>query len=157
VAPAPRGVRLMGHYEGPVTTRVRGRLTDFSELALAEDPGATLINGEVAVEGDTAPLLQLQKILGAMDIDWEAPLVDALGDVAGHQAAGMIRGTFNWGRTASAGFTRQLSEYIQEEARLTPPRLEVEDFFSDLQSLQMRVERLAARVRRAAAKAADRD
>lgn len=146
--PGPEQVRLMGVYEGPVTTSVTGVASDFAELATAADPAATLINGHLELTGDSAPLLEVQKILAALDIDWEAPLVATLGDVAGHQLAQMLRGAHSWGRQASGSLERQLNEFIHEEARLSPPRLELEDFYRDVQELGMRVERLQSRTDR---------
>ena len=81
-------------------------------------------------------------------MDWEAPLVDALGDVAGHQLAQLLRHAFAWGKQASTSLTRQLEEFIHEEARLSPPRLEVEDFYRDVQELGLRVDRLQSRTER---------
>ena len=141
-------VRLMGYYDGPVTTSVRGLASDFAEVATAKDPTAALINGKLALSGDSAPLIELQKIITALDIDWEAPLVDALGDVAGHQLAQLLRGAYGWGRQASSGLARQLEEFIHEEARLSPPRLELEDFYRDVQQLGLQVDRLESRTRR---------
>ena len=43
---------------------------------------------------------------------------------------------------------RQLEEFIHEEARLSPPRLELEDFYKDVQALGLRVDRLESRTRR---------
>jgi ubiquinone biosynthesis protein UbiJ len=63
-----------------------------------------------------------------------------------------LRGLFSWGQQASASFLRQLEEFIHEEARLAPPRLEVEDFYQDVQQLNQRVDRLQARIRQLAAK-----
>jgi ubiquinone biosynthesis protein UbiJ len=146
--PSANEIRLMGLYGGPVTTSVRGEASDFAELATATDPTATLINGKLELDGDSAPLIQLQQILSGLDMDWEAPLVDTLGDVAGHQLARMLRDAFSWGRQASNSLARQLDEFIHEEARLSPPRLEVEDFYRDVQELGQRVERLASRTRR---------
>ncbi|MDP4916439.1 MAG: hypothetical protein NWR12_01840, partial [Haliea sp.] len=140
--------RLLGYYDGPVTTRVRGAAADFAELAGASDPAAALINGNVALQGDSAPLIELQRIIGQLDLDWEAPLVTVLGDVAGHQLAEFLRSSFNAGNAVSGSLRRQLDEFIHEEARLTPPRLEVEDFYTDLQSLQQRVDRLQSRLDR---------
>jgi ubiquinone biosynthesis protein UbiJ len=142
------GLRLTGTHDGPVTTRVRGSATDFTELATADDPTATLINGGLELEGDSAPLIELQKIIAGLDVDWEAPLVSSLGDVAGHQLARIARGAFAWGRQATASLTRQLDEFIHEEARLSPPRLELEDFYSDVQALALQVERLESRAAR---------
>lgn len=146
--PGAAGIRLMGLYEGPVTTSVRGEASDFTELATASDPTATLINGRLELQGDSAPLIELQQILTALDMDWEAPLVTSLGDVAGHQVAQMLRGGFAWGKLASTSLTRQIDEFIHEEARLSPPRLEVEDFYRDVQELELRVDRLQSRIGR---------
>ena len=138
----------MGVYEGEITTTVRGVASDFTELATANDAAASLINGKLAIDGDSAPLLELQKILGKLDLDWEAPLVEALGDVAGHQLAQIMRGAFRWSRQASNSLMRQLDEFIHEEARLSPPRLELEDFYRDIQELSLRTERLQSRTDR---------
>ena len=146
--PAASGIRLMGIHEGPVTTSVRGEASDFAELATAKDPAATLINGSLELQGDSAPLIELQKTLASLDMDWEAPLVDTLGDVAGHQVAQTVRAAVGWGSQASSSLTRQLGEFIHEEARLTPPRLELEDFYRDVQDLGLRVERLQSRTAR---------
>jgi ubiquinone biosynthesis accessory factor UbiJ len=146
--PGAQGIRLTGNHLGPVTTSIKGEAADFTELATSSDPTATLINGGLELEGDSAPLLELQHILAALDMDWEAPLVDALGDVAGHQLAQMLRHAFAWGKQASASLTRQPTEFIHEEARLSPPRLEVEDFYRDLLELGLRVDRLQSRTER---------
>ena len=148
VHPGAQGMRLTGVHQGPVTTSIKGKAADFTELATSRDPTATLINGGLELEGDSAPLLELQHILAALDIDWEAPLVATLGDVAGHQLAQMLRHTFAWGKQAATSLTRQLAEFIHEEARLSPPRLEVEDFYRDIQELGLRVDRLQSRTER---------
>lgn len=146
--PDAHGMRLTGYHHGPVTTSIRGKAADFTELASSSDPTATLINGGLELEGDSAPLIELQHILAGLDMDWEAPLVDSLGDVAGHQLAQVLRHAFTWGKQASASLSRQLEEFIHEEARLSPPRLEVEDFYTDVQDLGMRVDRLESRTER---------
>lgn len=146
--PGSGRIRLMGIYDGPVTTSVRGSASDFAELTTAEDPTAALINGALELSGDSAPLIELQKIISGLKIDWEAPLVNVLGDVAGHQLAQLLRGAYSWGRQASTGLGRQLEEFIHEEARLSPPRLELEDFYRDVQQLGLQVERLQSRTQR---------
>ena len=146
--PHAQGIRFTGVYQGSVTTRLTGEASDFTELASSSDPAATLINGGLSLEGDSAPLIELQQVLGALDIDWEAPLVKSLGDVAGHQLAQFLRHAFSWGKQASMGLTRQLEEFIHEEARLSPPHLEVEDFYRDVQEIGLRVDRLESRTKR---------
>jgi ubiquinone biosynthesis protein UbiJ len=142
------GVRLMGVYDGTVAASVTGPLSDLAAVATSDDPAATLINGPLEIGGDSADLIRLQQVIGELDLDWEAPLVEALGDVPGHQLAELLRGAGSWGRRAGASLARQLGEFIHEEARLTPPRLELEDFYGDVAALQERVERLESRTRR---------
>ena len=146
--PTEQGIRLMGVHDGDVTTSVRGEASDFTELASSSDPAATLINGKLELRGDSGALIHLQKILSNLHVDWEAPLVSTLGDVAGHQLAELLRGAFSWGKQASESLARQINEFIHEEARLSPPTLELEDYYRDVQDLVMRVERLASRTQR---------
>ncbi|GAB5414005.1 MAG: SCP2 sterol-binding domain-containing protein [Congregibacter sp.] len=139
-------LQLRGNYEGPVATRIQGSAEDFAALANAEDPAAALINGNIQLQGSSATLIDMQTVFNDLDIDWEAPLVDALGDVAGHQLASMLRATFAWSQQASRNLQRQLSEFALEEARLTPPKLALEHFYSQVQDLQERSERFEQRV-----------
>ena len=91
-----------------------------------------------------------------MVLDWDAPFVDLLGDVAGHQIAEGLRRLFRWGEGARASLKRQVSEYLLEEGRLTPPKPELEHFYDAVQSVAMRVERAQNQVEKLLAKAAAR-
>ena len=141
-------IKLASYSEAKAAVRVRGTLESFLGLATAEDPAATLINSDIEVIGNTAPLLELQAIVTRMDVDWEAPLVSALGDVVGHQLAASLRGLFSWGEQAASRLRRQLSEFILEEGRLSPPAAELEAFYDGVQSLSLRVDRLEYRAKR---------
>lgn len=153
----PMGTLQVSSYsEAKSSTRVRGAFDDFLTLATADDPAATLINSDLEIVGNTAPLLALQQIVTHMDLDWEAPLVDVLGDVAGHQLAQLLRGTFSWGKDAGKSLRRQLSEFILEEGRLSPPAAELDAFYDDVQNLALRVDRLQSRLKRFAQKVAAR-
>jgi len=137
------------HYsERAMDTKVRGSLEDFIGLATAEDPAAALINGGLELVGNTAPLIAVQQIITTMDLDWEAPLVDTLGDVVGHQLAVMLRGLFRWGKASAGSFRRQLSEFILEEGRLTPPAAELDAFYEQIDQLGLRVDRLQSRLQK---------
>ena len=149
VQPGAERVRLMGTYEGPVTTSVRGSASAFAEVLTAADTTAALINGELELEGDSGPLVRLQQIVAGLEMDWEAPLVETFGDVAGHQLAQSLRAAYGWGSQASTSLARQVGEFIHEEARLCPSGLELEDFYRDVRELSLRVERLESRIRRA--------
>jgi ubiquinone biosynthesis accessory factor UbiJ len=148
VAPGAGELRLYGHYEGEVACTVSGAASDFVALAGAADKAGALVNGNLRISGDSAPLLELEKALGKLELDWEQRLALLVGDVAAHQFGRAVRGSARWGQGAQASFARHVEEFIHEEARLAPPRLEVEDFFGDLRATAQRTERLEAGLRR---------
>lgn len=147
-------IRLLMHCERSTDAFVRGSLEDFAALAASDDPAATLINSGIELQGRSASLISLQQVISTMDVDWEAPLVDLLGDVPGHQLAQALRRLFRWSEGARTSLKRQVSEYLLEEGRLTPPKAELEHFYDAVQSLTMRVERAQQQVERLLARAA---
>ena len=148
-------ILLKQHHEESSATWVRGTLQDFAALAVSDDPAATLINSGIEITGDSATLIALQEVIVNMDIDWEAPLVETIGDVAGHQATETLRGFFRWGKASAESMRRQTSEYLLEEGRLTPPKAELEFFFESVQSLSLKVDRLEAKVAKLIERAAN--
>ncbi len=150
-------VRIDGDYlelgsrgDADTTTALSGSLAEFSKIALADDPAAALINGDVQVSGDTGPLLELRDMLAGLDIDWEQPLAQLFGDVAAHQIGRGLRAGQRFALQALSQFRRQLGEFIVEESELVPHPLEAEDFYRDVEQLATRGERLEARVQRLA-------
>ena len=142
------GIKIASYRETKVTVSIEGTWRDFSRVATASDPAAALINGNVKISGDTAPLMQLQTIVGDLDIDWEAPIVQAIGPVLGHQVADVIRATLSASGTAHRRVKRQLSEFILEEARLSPPKPELDSFFTAVDDLVLRTDRIESRLKR---------
>ena len=147
-------IALLAHCERRPDAFVRGTVEDFAALVASDDPAATLINSGIELEGSSTKLITLQQIVSKMDVDWEAPLVDALGDVMGHQLAQALRAMFRWSESTRASLKRQLSEYLLEEGKLTPPKAELEHFYDSVQSLSLRVERAQSQVAKLLARAA---
>lgn len=142
------GVQIASYRETKATISIEGTWLDFSRVATASDPAAALINGDVKISGDTALLMQLQTIVGDLDIDWEAPIVDAIGPVFGHQLAEVIRAITTASGTTHRRMKRQLSEFILEEARLSPPKPELDSFFTAVDDLVLRADRIESRLKR---------
>lgn len=143
------GLKLQSWYEEDrVHSSISGRFSDYIQLFQAEDKAAALINGELSIYGDSGDFIALQSALAQLDVDWEKPLADLLGDVGGHQLGRFLRGAFAWGQQLNNNFQTQVEEFVHNEARLLPPREELEDFYSDVSALTLRVDRLQARIQR---------
>ncbi|MEX1664859.1 ubiquinone biosynthesis accessory factor UbiJ [Zhongshania arctica] len=141
-------LRILGQHNDEVTTRLSGRWSEFAKVATATDPAAALINGDISISGDTGPLLELRKILAELDLDWEQPLADAFGDVAAHQLGNGLRAGQRWFNSTRANLHRQFSEFIVEESQLVPHPCQADDFYSEVDELKVRSERLEAKIRR---------
>jgi ubiquinone biosynthesis protein UbiJ len=92
--------------------------------------------------------MTLQNVLSDLNIDWEAPMVGLLGPIIGHQLANLLRGLTTTSKVAHQSARRQLSEFILEEARLSPPRAELDDFLGSVDDMVLRVDRAESRLKR---------
>lgn len=141
-------VRLPLVHEGKPASHLIGPLSEFITLATAQDKPSALVNSGVRLLGDSAPLIRLAEILEDIELDWEGELAKLVGDVPAHIAGEGARQLLRFGKRTHATFLRHLEEYLHEEARLLPTRLEVDEFIHDVQKLAQDVERAEARVKR---------
>lgn len=127
--------------------------TPLSLLALA-GPAAenTLRGGTVRIEGDAEIAQKFRELLGLSQPDAEEELARVIGDVAARQVANVARGFLGWGRKASAAFATNVAEYLQEEGRDVPVRVEIEEFLAAVDDLREATDRLEARIARIEAK-----
>jgi len=141
-------LRLLGKLNDGISTRLSGTWREFASVATAADPAGALINGNIQISGDTAPLLALRKILAELDIDWEQPLADSFGDVAAHQIGTGLRAGHHWLSSTRKNLHRQLEEFLLEESQLVPHPCQADAFYQEIDELKTRSERLEAKMRR---------
>ena len=137
-------LEIYTQYEGKVTTRIKGSLMSLAQLAKSDR--MNLANSGVEVFGSTGLLIELQTIFKNSEIDWEDALNEKLGDLAGHQTANGIRTVFGWATARKKTLTRLLGEYLTEEVKATPNKIELEKYYSDVSALQLATDRISARV-----------
>jgi len=152
--PGVTEVRIVGYFEESADVTVSGAASDFLALLAAEDKASALINGNLKIIGDSSRLLALEKALAALDIDWEQHLATVIGDIPAHQIGRAIRQGAQFRRSAHRSFERHIREFIHEEARLSPPRIEVDDFLDAVQQLGLQTDRAEAGIRRLKRRAA---
>jgi len=66
----------------------------------------------------------------------------------GRQVANIARGFLDWGRKASGSLTTNVVEFLQEEGRDVPTRVEAEEFLEGVDRLRDDADRLEARLAR---------
>jgi len=148
VVPAANGVQLRSQLETAPDTVLRGTPLGLAQLGLGSQGGKTLFSGSVAIEGDVETGQAFKAILDEMDIDWEEQLARLTGDVIAHQLGNTARRAAGVLGHARRTLERDIGEYLQEELRVLPTRIETENFSADVSRLGMDIDRLAARIRR---------
>ncbi len=136
---------LMSHHEGPVTTRIRGQLTNLLNMAFNPD-SSSLSQHNIEVIGSTGLLIDLQAVLQNLDIDWEDALNQKIGDALGHPIASGLRQVGQFFNERSQTIKRLSAEYIEQELRLVPSKPELQDFYRQVDELRLASDRAEARL-----------
>lgn len=149
-------VVLFSHSEKPADVHLSAPPAAFLRLMMSRDPHALFGNSDVRVEGDMRTAQQFQQLAASLDLDWEEHLAQWLAgrlgsqwaDLAARQAGLLADGLGRWLNRGGRTLQMALRDYLQEEARHLPTRIEVDNFADDVDQLRLSVERLEARIRR---------
>lgn len=151
--PGDWGIRLSGRAPTrDIDASIEGRLMALASLAAEDDKLATSMQERVSFHGDVQLAQKLQRILGGLDIDWEEMLARQVGDVLAFQLHDGLRRARGRVRRGVDSLLQTSSEYLREEARLSPTLAEFEDFQARVTGLRHDVERAEARLERLAGK-----
>ena len=123
---------------------IRGKLPDL--LALLKRPTHSLANSGVESAGNLALIQAYQALLANLEIDWEAMLSQAVGDVAGHQVANLFRSLHAWGQTNGRNIPQHASDFLQHELNIIPTKSELAYFSQQVDELRAATERLQAKI-----------
>jgi ubiquinone biosynthesis protein UbiJ len=145
--PGSDGIQVSSHYGGDVDARLTGSPFGFARLALGSREDA-LFKGAVEIKGDTEIGQQFQDLLADTDWDWEEQLSHITGDIIARQIGNAARLSGKFITDSRNTLEQDVSEYLQEEARLLPTRGEVDNFLEDVDQLRSDTDRLNARIER---------
>ena len=141
-------VSVLPEPDTEADTTLRGTPLGFARLGLGGDSATTLFSGDVSISGDVEAGQAFKAVLDELDIDWEEQLAGITGDMVAHQLGNVARSAGSWLRQGRTTLEQDLGEYLQEELRVVPTRIEIENFIADVDRLRMDLERLEARIRR---------
>ena len=107
-----------------------------------------MFQGKLAVRGRVHLLEAARDLLLDLDLDWEGELARWLGDIPAHSLAEGMRSLGRWGLRTRQELCADVSEYVEEEARLLPGRHQLEILRDHLTELEVATDRLEARLER---------
>jgi len=130
--------------------------TPLALLSLAGPGAEDRVRGTaIRIAGDAEVAQRFRDLLQQAQPDFEEELSRVFGDVAAHQVANLARGLLDWGRKAADSLSTNVAEYLQEEGRDVPARVELEEFLEAVDHLRETADRLEARVTRLEARRRD--
>ncbi|MCB1735858.1 MAG: SCP2 sterol-binding domain-containing protein [Gammaproteobacteria bacterium] len=148
--PQQDSVIVLGVYEGEADAVISGSPVALMAMHHPDNRSRSLFSGAVEIRGEVGVGQALQAILDDMDIDWEEMLSRYTGDIVAHQLGNLVRGANRWLSRSAGVIEQDLGEYLQEEARSLPPRLEVQDWMNEVDAARSDLDRLEARIKRIA-------
>ena len=155
--PGRAGLRLSRQAPArDVDATISGRLMALANLAAQQDKVSTSIQERVHFHGNVALAQKLQAIVSNLDIDWEEWLAQRVGDIAAFQIHKGAREFGAWLRQSAESLLQTSSEYLREEARLSPTQVEFDQFRAGVTELRDDVARTEALLQRIRDKAASR-
>ena len=131
-----------------ITTTIHANVITFLRLALGADYQSMLNDATLKIDGDVELANRLRTIFTKVDIDWEEVASKYVGDSLAYQLCIVARRTKSYKQRSFENFRLDVSEYLQEESRIVPTRVEIERFLNDVDTLDADIDRLEARLRR---------
>ena len=126
------------------TITLSGSLVALVSGLFDADEISTLYGTGITANGDTGVLKKLNKLMTGLNIDWESAIGKLIGPMPAHlvtNAVSKIRPTISKNRRRICEIA---IEVAQEEFRLTPTKVEFDNFSEGIQLLSSRVDRLEA-------------
>jgi len=142
-----KNLQLLDTWEGEVNTTIHSNPLGLIRLSiLPASKARSLFNDKIRLSGEVETGQQVKALFDNLDIDWEGHLAHFTGDVVAYQVGSILKHAKNFTRQFTKSMRLNTKDYLQEELRLVPTAMELEDLFADIDALAMQVERLQAKV-----------
>ena len=131
--------------DGDADARLRG-----TPLALLEAFRSAGTDGfgtdQLTMAGDAQVAEAFSTILRLARPDLDEQLSYLIGDVVAHKVGKGFRDVRDWSAQALSALLMNSSEFLQEESRALPARIEVERFFKDVDRLRDSADRISQKI-----------
>lgn len=132
----------------PPTVTLSGTSMGLIKLALQKEKNILFRRKEVSLTGDAVRAQQIQNFMKKLEVDWEALLAEAIGDVPAHLLTQGLQSGLTWGRHLSQSLSHDIEEFIKYELRLLPSKAKARAQFDAIDQLRLATDRLEARVKK---------
>jgi ubiquinone biosynthesis protein UbiJ len=137
-------VSLSHQAPSSYSAKISGKL--YNLLNLIKNPGKR--QAGILLEGDLAILEGFSKLMALSSQNWEELLSPYLGDTLGYHVSKGLKRLATYGKERGQAFSLDFRDYVQEEIKLLPTQVEVLGWMDEVDSLNLKTERLEARLKK---------
>lgn len=141
-----QGIDFMENLYAEPNVTIEGSPLAFLAMNFSENKLADIFAGKVKITGDVDTAQRVQALFAALDIDWEEQLSQYTGDPIAHHIGKATRHGLSFGKRLLNIFQLNTAEYLQEEIKLLPTKIEADDFLNQVDRLRSDLDRLEARM-----------
>lgn len=136
------GVTLHAGEILPADARISGTPLQLVGVVLTKKNRQGFFADDVHLSGDAAFAADVMALFDHIEIDWENYLARVIGDVPAHHTGRFVTHCKTWLQTTHEHLRQTVSEYLHEEVQWFPAREALNDFFNEIDTLRMDVDRL---------------
>ncbi|MFN3234989.1 MAG: SCP2 domain-containing protein [Gammaproteobacteria bacterium] len=140
------GIKLYGDYDDHIDTSITAPL--FTLIQMKTKKGSSVGLSQFHIQGNMEVAQQMDALFRQHHIDWEEHLSRFVGDALAYKLGKFARGRREAAKSFSESMQKNITEFLQEETRLTPTKDELNDFFDQIDQLRLAVDRLEARIKK---------
>ncbi len=141
-----QGLMLSSVYDRPCDATVQGTATALMTLLISRDKQKAIRQEAIQIQGDAAAIQQLQTLADTLDIDWEYQLSNMIGDIPTQLLSDGFRQLRVFLADSHEHMSANLDEYLHEESKLLPGKVELEAFYQRIDELRLRLDRFKSRL-----------
>lgn len=142
----PEGISLSRDNSAEVDAAMLGSVSDFLQLARADNKADALINSAIDMSGDSDLPIKLARILESLDIDWEALITPITGGLIAHQLGRGLRQLSRFGQQHLANLKVASKQFAEDERQWVASKQDIEYFAEGVDHLKLATDRLQARI-----------
>ena len=118
---------------------ISGAPLTLIKIAITQQIDSSL---SIEITGNLSTIDSFRKLISTLEIDWEEQLSRLIGESAGVALHQRVKNSLHWLKNMSTNFCQNLTEISQEEYQLFPSRAECEQFYNEVDDINLETERL---------------
>jgi ubiquinone biosynthesis protein UbiJ len=140
------GVNLFSDELAFTDTVIRGTPLNMLGVMLSKENRQKFFAEDLIIEGNAEFGQEVVDLFDHLQIDWEEYLSKITGDVPAYHTFRLLRKFNRFMQDASGSMRSNINEYIHEEAKWLPIREALNDFFHEIDTTRMDVDRMQERI-----------